>query len=726
MASLLYRIGSGAVRHRLIVLILWAFALIGVGIGSNLVASQMDAEISIPGLESTIAGDVVADEFGDQLPSVRVVVEVSDREDLTDESQAARVRSLRAGLETLPSVASVSDPFDSSAPSVSEDFQAAYLTVHFDAATGEVPPESWDALTDVVDASSTRSFTVAATGDAPPAPHDGTGELIGIVLALLILAITLGSLVLAGMNIIAALVGVGISILSITVVSGFVELASTTSVVALMLGLAVGIDYSLLIITRFRQELIKGRPVADAAGMAIGTAGSAVVVAGVTVVIALGSLSVVGISFLTQMGLAAAGTVVIAVLVATTLMPALLGYLGTRALSRRQRAHIAAHTAALDTDVPRGFFSRWASAVTRGRWVVLLVAVAVLAIVASPFTAMRTSLLASAEAGSTQARADEILDKHFGAGFDGPLVVLVQSGQTSNDAGDIAEKIADMNNVALVAPPIVSESGRAALITIIPDSGPTSAETEDLVHEIRERFQGGSGPEVAVTGATAASIDVSERINAALPLYVAIIVGLALVLLVLVFRSIIVPVIGVIGFLVTLAASFGAATAVFQWGWFAEVLGTTPGLINSVTPIMMVGVLFGLAMDYQVFLVSRIHEAHTHGMTARDAIASGIRSAGPVIVAAALIMFGVFAGFFSGGDETVKPIAFTLAVGILIDAIVVRMLIIPAALSILGDVAWKLPRWLEWLPSFDIEGSKLTDIQPARNQAALQSPAGRD
>jgi RND superfamily putative drug exporter len=417
---------------------------------------------------------------------------------------------------------------------------------------------------------------------------------------------------------------------------------------------------------------------------------------------------VAGIPFLTEMGLAAAATIVIAVLVAITLVPAVLGIIGLRALPRKQRG-----TTTAAEPHGRGFFKGWAHLVTKRRWASLILAVAALGVIAIPVTRMQTSLIQPEVPGSTQARADAIISERFGPGFAGPLLVLVDGSGSASYAATVREQIGTLPDVAVATPPRPDPSGSAALITVIPASGPDSPDTVGLVHAVREKVSDGPQAKVYVTGQTAISIDVSQKLGDALPIYLALVVGLAFVLLVLVFRSILVPVAGVLGFLLTIGAAFGATVAVFQWGWLQEVVNAkVTGPLLSLSPIIIVGILFGLAMDYMVFLVSRMHEAHAHGATPRDAVVTGFRQAAPVVVAAATIMFSVFAGFVPQGNDTIKPIAFALAIGILFDALVVRMVAIPAAIALMGRAAWWLPRWLRRLPALDVEGAALEREAP--------------
>ncbi|MEV8436749.1 MMPL family transporter [Actinosynnema sp. NPDC051121] len=707
MARLLYRLGFGAHRRRLVVVLLWLLVLGGTAFGASTLAGTTSGSFSIPGQESTTALDKISEEFGaGGGATARVVVQAPSGQQVTSPENAPKLAALVAELSKLPGVTSASNPLDPRAPTVNAGQDVAYSTVTYDAEPGEVTEEQRNALFDATRGVS--GLTVEATGEALQAPPHvgGPAEVIGVVIALLVLAVTYGSLVLAGMNLLTASVGVGIGALGVTIATGFMDLQSTTPILAAMLGLAVGIDYALFIINRYRQELRRGRDVGDAIGTAVGTAGSAVVTAGLTVVIALAGLAVVGIPFLTQMGVAAALTIVVAVLVAVTLVPAVLGFLGRRVLPRKQRDVPAEDAEAHE----RGFFRGWIGAVTRNRVAALLLAVVGLGAIAVPVLSMETTLVAAPPADSSQARAEKLLEDGFGEGFNGPLVVLFEGDNAAATAAGAIGTIQGAEDIALVTPPVPNADGTAAMVTVIPESGPATAATEQLVTDLRDRLADVDGATTYVTGATAVSVDVAVALDQAMPVYLALVVGLALVLLVLVFRSILVPLVGVLGFLLTIGASLGATVAVFQWGWLADAVNLdATGPLLSLTPILMVGILFGLAMDYQIFLVSRMHEAHHHGKPPLAAIDTGFRQAAPVVVAAALIMFSVFAGFVPAGEGPMKSIAFALAIGILVDAFVVRMVLVPAALALLGEKAWWLPKWLRRLPALDVEGAALEE-----------------
>ncbi len=725
MAVLLSRLGAFSARHRVPVLLVWLVLLLGGGAGAVTLGGETASSFSIPGQESTIALERIGQEFGGAAgATARVVFEAPEGQTLADPENAAAVQAVVADLAGLPGVVSAADPFDPQNPAVnSAQPTVGYSTVTYDAGPGEVTPEQQDALVAAVEDARAGGLTVEVGGEAVQAPPHvgGPAEVIGVVIALVVLAVTFGSLLVAGMNLLTAVVGVGIGVLGVTIATGFTELSSTTPILAAMLGLAVGIDYALFIITRHRQELRAGSDVPTAVATAVGTAGSAVVTAGLTVVIALAGLSVVGIPFLTQMGIAAAATIVVAVLVALTLVPAVLALLGLRVLPRRQRA---AAPGGAPASSGRGVLAGWVATVTRRRVLALLASVVALGVVAIPFASMQTTLVQDPPEGSTAARAQALLAEGFGAGFNGPLVVLFEGDGAAAAAQQAAGTVAEVGDVARAVPGNANADGTAATLNVIPESGPADPATEQLVADLRAQFGDLDGIEVSVTGQTAVSVDVAQALDDALPVYLVLVVGLALVLLVLVFRSLLVPLVGVAGFLLTVGASLGATVAVFQWGWLGAVVNLEDtGPLISLTPILVIGILFGLAMDYQIFLVSRMHEAHSAGSEPLPAIRTGFRQAAPVVVAAALIMFSVFAGFVPAGEATIKMIAFALAMGILFDAFVVRMVLVPAALALLGERAWWLPRWLGWLPRLDVEGSALETRPPAADEQPVGAGA---
>ncbi|TDC58193.1 MMPL family transporter [Actinomadura sp. KC345] len=527
---------------------------------------------------------------------------------------------------------------------------------------------------------------------------EGAGELLGVVAAAIVLLVTLGSLVAAGLPLLTAAAGIAIGVSAVTAAGAFVELNSDTPALALMLGLAVAIDYALFIISRYRQEVAGGREPVDAAGQAAGTAGSAVVFAGLTVVIALAGLAVVDIPILTQLGLAAAFTVTVAVLVALTLLPALLAFAGHRALARGRSTSSGGR--------------RWGRFVTSRPLPVALLAAAGLLVAATPALDLRLGLPddGAAPAGTTQRAAYDLLADGFGPGVNGPLTLVVQAPRDTKAAADrVAKDVTSLTGVASVETPVVNAAGDTALVGVVPAAGPTGEATEDLIHTIRDRFGSHGGTTVAVTGQTAIDIDTSEKLAGALVPYLAVVVGLAFLLLTLVFRSILVPLKATLGFLLSVAATFGAVVAVFQWGWLNGLLGVhSSGVIVHLLPVMLIGMVFGLAMDYQVFLVTRMREEHVRGASPTDAAVTGLAHGARVVTAAAVIMISVFSGFMLSDTPMVQSFGFALAVAVFFDAFLVRMTIVPAVMALLGRAGWWLPARLDGaLPHVDVEGERL-------------------
>ncbi len=748
MATFLYRLGRAAYRRHRLVATLWLLALLLAGVLAGTMSGTMSNAFSLPGTESQRALDLLAHRLpgsGADGASARVVFVADGTSKVTAPGATAAVERAVTRLTALPHVASVTDPFRTGA--LSPDGRTAYATVMYTVRAQQITDDDQRSLFAAGRTATSAGLRVDFGGEAAAAKiRQGGSEGIGLALAAIVLVITLGSLVAAGLPLLNALVGVGLGMLGISTASGFVEMSTTSGTLAMMLGLAVAIDYALFILSRYRQELASGLPGPEAAGRAVGTAGSAVVFAGATVVIALSALSVVGIPFLTAMGLAAAGTVAGSVLIALTLLPAMLGFLGSRVLGRAaRRPRTDAGPALADATSARGtakdatalhgnatagttahtWGSRWAGFVQRRRVVVLLAVVAGLGVLAVPAADMRLGMPSdgTAASGSTQRRAYDEIAAAFGPGADGPLVLVTDLTEARDRSAAVATLRAGLTavpGVAFASPPVLSPRGDLAIQTVVPTSGPDDARTGDLVRALRDRTAGWrltTGAPTYVTGATAVAIDVSRTLDDALLPYLAIVVGLALILLLLVFRSLVVPVKATLGFLLSMAATFGAVVAVFQKGWGASLLGVhNTGPILSFLPILLVGLLFGLAMDYEVFLVTRMREEHVHGADAQVAVTKGLTHGARVVTAAATIMVGVFSGFMLSDETIVKSMGFALAAGVLFDAFLVRMTLVPAVMSLLGERAWSLPRALDRvLPDVDVEGARLA--------AALAAPS---
>lgn len=565
----------------------------------------------------------------------------------------------------------------------------------------------------------------------------GPGEIIGLVVAAVVLLLMFGSLIAAGLPLLMALVGVGAGIAGALIFTTVVQMNNTAPTLALMLGLAVGIDYSLFLINRHRTQLRAGMPIRESIALATGTSGNAVTFAGLTVIIALTALLVTDIPFLTIMGLVAAGTVAVAVLVALTLTPAVLSLVGRRVLPRTQRDHAAAPAGSKHRDTSR---SGWAPTVVRHPWVTIVGVLVLVGLLAYPVGDLRLGLPdGSAEpADSTAYQAYDQVRDAFGAGVNGPIIAVAEldeplpAGDTAlnSEQADIGEALFDLPDVEYVLPFGVSEDRQTLAFQVVPAGGPTEQTTVELVQTLDERAAAigeNNGATLGLTGQTVANIDISQQLADALPLYLGLVLGLSLLLLLLVFRSLVIPLLATAGFLLSVGAAFGAVVAVYQWGNLSWLFGVNePGPILSFLPTLLIGVLFGLAMDYQLFLVSAMRESHVHGEPARQAVVSGFNHSARVVVAAAVIMISVFGGFVFAELAMIRPVGLGLAVGVLIDAFVVRMTLTPAVMGLLGERAWYLPRWLDRiLPDVDVEGAALDRGHgPARRDEPVENPDG--
>ncbi|WP_104191481.1 MMPL family transporter [Cryobacterium sp. Y82] len=598
---------------------------------------------------------------------------------------------------------------------VSTDETTAVASIQFDTSLNQVPAESKEAVVAEMNDSGIDGVTAEVSNDIASSIPEilGPGEIGGVIVAAIVLWVMLGTLIGAGLPLLNALIGVGVGVLASLALSGAVEMLSVTPVLGVMLGLAVGIDYSLFILNRHRTQLSHGLPLHESIGLANGTSGNAVVFAGATVLIALLALNLTGIPFLGLMGTVGAVCVFVAILIAITLTPAVLGVVGTKILTKKARARV-------------GHFSNQARVPVKPMntvraVVTVVVGIVVLLVVAIPALSMRLGLPAgsSEPLGSSAYNAYKLADDKFGAGVNGPLLVVADLETAITDEGLLAEQVRigtalrTERGVVAVAPIGVSDDDLLLAFQVIPAEGPNSESTEQLVRDLRGIDLDGVAS-LGVAGNASGNIDVSEKLAAALPLYLLVVVGLSLIILIFVFRSILVPVTATLGFVLSLFASFGAITAVFQWGWLGAVFGIhDPGPILSFLPILVVGVLFGLAMDYQLFLVSGMRESYVHGASARLAVQRGVHAGRTVVIAAALIMASVFSGFIFSNSVMIQSIGFGLAGGVLLDAFVVRLLIIPAVMHLLGDAAWWLPKWLDRiLPNVDVEGASLERSHP--------------
>ncbi|MFD3800171.1 MMPL family transporter [Kocuria palustris] len=634
-------------------------------------------------------------------------------EGTTAESVTQQEQQLQVGQDTMDMMGDYGF--------VSPEGSTAVATVNFDEDQMSIEQSTKDDLMAAVEDHPVDGVEVDySTEIAQEMSAMGAGEIVGVVVAVVVLLIMLRTAVGAALPVLTAFVGVGFSTMLALSLSGQVQMASVTPMLGVMLGLAVGIDYSLFLLNRYRTELRRGTEVTEAIGLATGTAGSAVAFAGMTVMIALIGLSVTGIPFLALMGAVAALAVLVAVLITLTLTPALLGLVGKRLLPKSQR----------DVTVDEAEHVKTPLAVRRPL-PVLLAAVAALAILAIPMGSMRLGLPdgSTEPQDSTQYRAYETVAEDFGAGKNGPMTVVADLPEDADEQSAqelqlaVGQEVSELDDVASVVPSPIDVDSGMALLQVVPESGPSDEATETLVDDIRGlsgNLESAGDPTIGVAGTSAANIDVSQVLSDALPVYLVVVVVISMVLLILVFRSILVPVIASLGFLLSLLAAFGAVVAVYQWGWLSWLFNVTePGPVLSFLPTLMVGILFGLAMDYQLFLVTGMREAHVHGYPARTAVVRGMVGGRAVVTAAAIIMTSVFSGFIFSHMAMIRPMGFGLAIGVLLDAFLVRMTIIPALMTLLGEKAWWFPRWLDRiLPNVDVEGESLQQGKPEAEAAA--------
>ncbi len=729
MTGLLYRLASWSVRRRWAVISGWiVIIVILAGLAAAFHGATSDA-FTIPGTESQRALDVLAKEFpGTGGATARIVVAAPAGHKVTEPQYVKIGQTALTQIAKAPQVKFVA-PL--TAANVSKDQRIAFVTVQYAVSVDKITQQAKDALEAAAAPAAKAGLEVEYSGGViSTTTKEGNNDLYGIIIAFFVLTITFGALVSAGLPLLTGILGVAVGLLSINALSGVISLSSTAPTLSLMLGLAVGIDYTLFILSRHRQQLRSGVDFDDSIRLATATAGGAVVFAGLTVVIALSALSVVGIPFLTVMGLAAAGTVICVVLLALTMLPAVLAVLGPRIYKGRIGFLARRHDRHEDTGVVGG--ERWSRLVTAKPWVTLVIVIAGILVIAWPTLHLKLGLPddGTKPKSTTERRAYDLLSQGFGVGFNGPLTLVVYApGHTDTlklVTGEVPV-IQKSPDVAEVSQPLPNPQGDVVIVNVIPRSAPSSAATNNLVAQLRAgaaKIHEQTGISAYVTGPTATNIDVSHKLGSALPEFLVVIVVLALLLLLLVFRSLLVPLKAVIGFLLSIGASFGLTVWVFQEGHLGSLFQIeTPSPIVSFLPILVVGILFGLAMDYQVFLVSRVREDFVHHHDARAAINSGMRNSARVVTAAALIMFSVFGSFIFGDNAVIKSLGLALAFGVLVDAFVVRMTFVPAVLAVIGRAAWHLPKWLDRaLPDIDLEGSKLSGAGAASPASTPPAP----
>ena len=734
MSNYLYRLARFAFRRRRLVLAAWlvaAIAAIAIAIGSG---GKTNDTFTIPGTEAQNAAAVLVAKLpafsGGQ--STIVFATSHGTAKVTDPAVKAAIESAMAKLKSIPQVTAVTNPFQGHLVSLSG--QIALGQVQWSAPAAGVKDSSLNAVKAAMKPVQADGVQVEYNGSVYPGWRtviSEVPELIGLIIAFGILMVTFGALAAAGMPILGAIIGVVTTLMGITAVASVLTIASASTTVALMLGLSCGIDYGLFILSRHRTNLLNGMTPEESVPLAMGTAGGSVVFAALTVIIALCGLTVVGIPFLTVMGLAAAASVTVALLIALTLLPAMLGFAGpkvaafTRLPLLGARAERVARRSAAHPDSPAG--AGWARFVVRYRVPVLVGGIALLGVLAIPAAAIHLGLPsgASQSKDNTQRKAYDLTTEGFGAGFNGALLIVAQDVRNPADIQQIAGALTKLPGVAKVAP-VTTQNG-ISLIKLIPESGPGDPATATLVHTIRDdraAIEGQTGAHILVGGTTASNIDVSAKLSSALPIFLVVVVGLAFILLTFAFRTILVPIKSILGFLLSMAAALGAQVAMFQWGWGEHIFGITPAATISFLPIIMLAIIFGLSSDYEVFVVSRIKEEYTRNGDARRAVQRGTGLSARVVTAAALIMFSIFVAFMFTNDPTIKAIGFSFAVGVFLDAFVVRLTLVPATMAIVGSRLWYHPQWFaRYVPDPDIEGHRLEHELTEKELAAAGTSA---
>lgn len=719
MATFLYRLGKASFQNAGRVLAIWFVAMLAfLGLGLTL-GGNTEEQFRIPGSESQQAFDrldAVFPTFAGAAAQAVLVAPAGER--LDSPENTALVERLTRALARSTGVDDAVSPFDEFAGrAITDDGRYGFIQIRFEMTQPEVTDPILEELIATRNILEGSGLTVEFGGSVfqDQSPGLTIAEVFGVIFAGLVLIITFRSFRPAWMPLLSAIVGVGIVIGIIFLMTLGITVSSSAPLLAVMLGLAVGIDYSLFILSRHRDQLARGETALESAATAVGTAGNAVVFAGLTVIIALLGLFVVGIPFLSVMGASAAMAVAIAIVAAITLLPALMGLMGEKLRPRPEsKAYVLATAQASSPSMGR----RWVRMVMKYPLVVSLISILGLGVIAVPALSLDLNLPGGGQepVDSTQRKAYDLISEGFGPGYNGPLLIAVDLTASDDLMGDLEslrEELESVPGVDYVSQGFPSPGLDTGIFQVVPEFAPDSVETKDLVGDLRERlgaWEDTYGTAMAVTGVTAIGVDVSERIQSALIPFGLVVVGLSIVLLLAVFRSIVVPIKAALGFVLSVTGAFGVVVAIFQWGWFADLFHVTPGPILSFMPIILMAVLFGLAMDYEVFLVSGMREQHVKTGDWRFAIEEGYTQGARVVTSAALIMFFVFFAFVPEGSNIIKPIALGLAIGIAFDAFVVRMTLVPALMALFKNAAWWLPASIgRRVPHADVEGEKLRD-----------------
>jgi putative drug exporter of the RND superfamily len=706
MSTFLFRLGRWCALHPFKTIAAWFLLALAIFAASAQFGDDLVDDYSVPGVESQEGTDVLEARFPEFAGAASRVVFHTEDGRIDDAEHRATVEKTISELGEVADVSFVTDPFDPAAPTVSADGQTAFATVQFSAQT--LQHEHYEAAEHAVDGAREAGVQTEISGQLAAAGKEVHGnEAIGLAVAIIVLLLAFGSVIAMGLPIVTALLGVGAGMAGVGIFAGLTSVPTVSEMLAIMIGLGVGIDYALFIVTRHREHLHEGMDPCDAAGQATATAGQSVLFAGTTVVIAICGLLLAGIPAITAMGFAIGITVVASMLIAVTLLPGLLGLAGhriDRLAIHRKKAVDEAHTT---------LSGKWAHHVGQRPWRYAIISFGVLVATAAPVLGMRIGFTddSNEAAGSTARESYELLTDSFGPGLSGTLnaVVEIPAGDTTT-AVEVRDALATTEGVAAVSGPILSEAGDTAVLSIIPTSSPQDEATSELVGRIRTEVlpeaTAGTGATTYLVGQTAFQEDLSDRLAERLPIFMLAVVGLSFVLLMIVFRSLFVPLKAAIMNLLSIGAAYGAIIAVFQWGWGKDLIGLEDTIpVNPFVPLIMFAILFGLSMDYEVFLLSRVREEYVKTGDSHRSVVEGLGSTARVITSAALIMISVFGAFIWTDDVVVKMFGLGLAVAVFVDATLVRMVLVPATMALLGNANWWLPRWLDRiLPHLDLEG----------------------
>ncbi|MGC4962687.1 MMPL family transporter [Gordonia sp. DT218] len=742
MASLLFRVGRFSFRHKWWVIAVWLLAAVTVAGLVGALSPKFAKDFSLPGTDSGTATSQVEKYFPNvmkQQSQASTSVLVAADDGLS--AHSSQIDALVDDLHKLPQLSdgntvvnptAVAKAQPALASSVlGDDGKVGLIQVRQGIEMMDLTVDQKDQLKEILADHRGGGLQVEATGSLMQVQEaGGKAELIGFAVAFVVMIVAFGALVAAFIPLVTGVLGVMITIMLVTLGAKFMSINQTATGIVTMLGIAVSIDYALFIVSRYRSERKRGGSAADAAGRAVGTAGSAVVFAGLTVIIAVVALMVVGIPLITQMGMGAAIAVAVAVLAALTLIPALLGAVGRFAFA--PRIPWIKHAEPSETSETVGV--KFGRTVVKRPLPFIIAGLAVLVLAAIPATKLELGMSMTTD---DEAAAQSLLQRGFGEGINGPLLVVVHTdnGDVTAAAAQTVEHIKTLPDVANTNTLTWVGNGatqpqvgaNTALISVTPTSAPSDGATHELMEHIRDYTPvvETAGAQLHVGGQTAIMSDLSAKLDKALIPYLVVVVGLAFLIMIAVFRSIWVPLIGTVGFIFSVLATFGVTVAIFQEGNFGLISHTQP--ILSFLPIFLIGVVFGLAMDYQVFLVTRMREEYIHGLSAKDAIVAGYRHGARVVTSAAIIMISVFAAFMLSPDTTSKMLGFALAVAVAFDAFIIRMMVVPAIIALLGDRAWGLPRWLDRLVvDFDIEGGAVRDrgLPASDTESTPREPVG--